>query len=372
MSGQSEVKRDDSGMLNLALVGIVIGVCVAIWYMEHTYFAYQGLKWAWYQLALFDWPFMPEFIRQWRQEAAILAGQPSFVTFEQLFAVLNKTGYFFIVIPLLMTLRGIKLATTHPAYKTRRKVTAETLPWIMSNHSPGVIPSLYYGDLLNIDPEEHKSSINPEEWVEAKGLLVNGQLDRDRIRSMLIQDLGKPITSLDQLKPHEKALFAVFGARLLSNGKDLKKAQDLLDALNRSCHTHTFEGKKGYPDLSLADKAFKKYSAHPEADDWLKKHSYPRSMLHAMHAKAMLSGKLPSSHFHWLKGMDRGLWYALNTTGRKGPFLESCAVFTQTLWEEYAFDTGYRLVEPYIDDAIDGIEKYLIKIGLLAPKATEE
>ncbi|AXQ50949.1 conjugal transfer protein TrbA (plasmid) [Stenotrophomonas rhizophila] len=372
MSGQSEIKRDDTGLLNLALVGILVGVGVVIWYMDHTFFAYQGLKWAWYQLAVFDWPFMPGFVSQWRHEAAVLAGQPATVTFQQLIAVLNKAGYFFVWIPLLMTVRGIKLATTHPANKTRRKVTAQTLPWIMSNHSPGVIPSLYYGDLLNTDPEEHRSSLNPEEWVETHGLLINGELDRERMRNLLIQDLGQPVSSLDQLSPHEKALFAVFGARLLSNGKDLKQAQELLDALNRSCHTHTFNGKKGYPDLSLADKAFKKYAAHPEASQWLNKHRYPRTLLHAMHLKAMQTGKLPSSHFHWLKGMDRGLWYALNTTGRKGPFLESCAVFTQTLWEEYAFDTGYRLVDPFIDNAIDGIENYLIKIGLLAPKAIEE
>ncbi|UST77185.1 secretion/conjugation apparatus DotM-related subunit [Pseudomonas siliginis] len=371
MSGSSDLRRDDSGLLNFALVAIFVGVMVAIWYVDRENLVYQGLKWAWLQLGVFDWPFMPETIGRWRQEAAFWASRPQQVSFEYLLSVLNKAGYFFVWIPLLMTLRGIKIATKHPANKTRRKVTVETLPWIMSNHSPGVIPTLYYGDLLNTDPEEHRSSMNPEVWVEKHGLLVNGTLARDDIRRMLIEHLGDPIDSLDQLKPHEKALFAVFGARLLSNGKDLDKAQDLLDALNRSCHTHTFNGKKGYPDLSLADKAFKKYAAHPEAADWLKKHPYPRTLLHVMHQQATLTGKLPSSHFIWLKGMDRGLWYPLNTTGRKGPFLESCGVFTQALWEKYVFDIGYCLTEPFVDDAIVGIEKYLIKIGLLAPSASE-
>jgi intracellular multiplication protein IcmP len=45
-------------------------------------------------------------------------------------------------------------------------------------------------------------------------------------------------------------------------------------------------GKKGYPDLSLADDAFKKYAAHPEAQTWLDKHPYPRTMLYAMHQQA--------------------------------------------------------------------------------------
>ncbi|MEB0221366.1 conjugal transfer protein TrbA [Pseudomonas sp. AB12(2023)] len=371
MSGSSEVKRDDTGLMHLGLLGIVIGVLVVIWNLEHDMFAYQGLKWVWYQLSLFDWKYMPQFISRWRNEAAALASKPAAVSFEQLVAIVNKAGLFFVWIPLLMTFRGIKLATKHPSNSTRRKITAETLPWIMSRHSPAVIPSLYYGDLLNSDPEEQRSSMNPEEWVEQHGLLVNGKINRELCRTLLIVELGHPITSLDDLKPQEKAMFAVFGSRLLSEGKDLKKAQELLDDLNVSCHKHTHNGKKGYPNLALTDKAFKKYSSHPDASAWLRKHPYPRTLLHSMHRQALLTGKVPSSHFRWLKGMDRELWYALNTTGRKGPFQESSAVFTQALWEEFAFDQGYKLTEPFIDDAIDGIEKYLIKIGLMAPKATE-
>ena len=91
-----------------------------------------------------------------------------------------------------------------------------------------------------------------------------------------------------------------------------------------------------------------------------------------MHKAALKTGKLPSSHFRWLKGMDRQLWYALNTTGRKGPFIESAAVFTQALWEDFATDEGYRLPTPHLDDAIDGIETYLVKIGLMATQPAKE
>ena len=164
------------------------------------------------------------------------------------------------------------------------------------------------------------------------------------------------------MQAQEKAMFAVFGTRLFARDTDTEKvsAQDLLDSLNRSCH----QGK-GYPDLSITDKAFAQYATHPDVSTWLQKHAYPRTLLHAMHKEALLTGKLPSSHFRWLKGMDRGLWYALNTTGRKTPFLESAAVFTQTLWEEFAHEHGYQLTEPYVDDAIDGLQAYLAKIGLL-------
>ncbi|GGM25547.1 hypothetical protein ACFQDN_21970 [Pseudomonas asuensis] len=246
----------------------------------------------------------------------------------------------------------------------------------MAKHSPAIIPSLYYGDpdtlLLNVDPPEHRSSKNPEEWVAENGLIVNGRLDKTRCRDLLKAELGKRITSLADLKPHEKALFAIMATRVLSDGKDLKKAQELLDGLNYSCHTHSWEGKPGYPNLAITDRTFEVYAKHPDVAIWIKKHPYVRTLLHSMHKKAQRTGKLPSSHFRWLKGMDRGLWYALNTTGRKAPFLESSAVFTQSLWEEFAADNGYELTEPYIDDAIVGIEKYLIKTGLLAPLKAQE
>jgi intracellular multiplication protein IcmP len=372
MSGAPQGKRDDMGLVFLGMIGLAIGSGWFLWYSSHAKITYYGLKWVWYQLAVLDWSFMPDTVRHWRQEAVYLASRPGEVSFGQFLSVVNKTGYFFVWIPVCLSLRGIKLAVKHKANFTRRKVTVQTLPWIMSKHSPAIIPTLYYGDkdtlLLNVDPDEHRSAVNPEEWVEQHGLLINGVLDRDRCRELLLADLGKPITSLNELNAHEKALFAVFGARILSNGKDIKKAQDLLDALNRSCHQHTWNGKKGYPNLSLTSKAFAKYSKHPDAQKWLAKHSYPRTLLYSMHKAALASGKLPSSHFRWLKGMDRPLWYALNTTGRKSPFQESSAVFTQALWEEFSFDNGYRLVEPFIDDAIDGIENYLIKIGLMAPR----
>ena len=406
------VRRDDMGFVYLAMVALVVGMCIYFWYSEKADIVYYGLKFTHTQLSWLDYPFMPDEIREWKAEATKLATQPNKVSFDQFLAVMNKTGYLFVWLPVLMAIHGIRLAWRHKAAHTRRRITVQTLPWLMSKHSPAIIPTLYYGDkdtlLLNVDPEEHRSAINPEEWVEQHGLLVNSALDRDKCRKLFIAHLGTPFATLgavptpqpqppanepqeaqaEQAQPNEatpeqappkpessailnllakmqaqeKAMFAVFGTRLFARDTDTEKvsAQDLLDSLNRSCH----QGK-GYPDLSITDKAFAQYATHPDVSTWLQKHAYPRTLLHAMHKEALLTGKLPSSHFRWLKGMDRGLWYALNTTGRKTPFLESAAVFTQTLWEEFAHEHGYQLTEPYVDDAIDGLQAYLAKIGLL-------
>jgi intracellular multiplication protein IcmP len=103
---------------------------------------------------------------------------------------------------------------------------------------PAIIPSLYYGNpqtlLLNDDPVEHRSAVHPEEWTLEQGLIVNHKLDRERCGQLLIEFLGKPVATLNELSPTERAMFAVFGARLLSDGKDIRVAQQLLDDLNRS------------------------------------------------------------------------------------------------------------------------------------------
>jgi intracellular multiplication protein IcmP len=354
------------GLVYVGMIGLAMGCLWLLWSEYHTDISYYGLKWAWLQLDALDWTFMPSAIRRGKRLASMLAITPDSVTIDQLHAVLNLSAHAFVVIPALLTIRGFWIAQRHPANRTRRQITVDTLPWIMSTHSPAVIPSLYYGDLLNTDPPEHRSSMNPEEWVAEHGLLINGLLDRKRCRQLLQQDLGNKVDSLEKMAPQEKSLFAIFGARLFSDGHDIEKAQLLLDALNRSCHQGTWQGKRGYPDLSLTNAAFTSYARHPDAQGWLNRHPYPRTLLHSMHKAALATGKLPSAHFRWLKGLDRQLWYALNTTGRKGPFMESAAVFTQTLWEEFAADHGYRLQKPQVEDAIDGVETYLIKIGLMA------
>ncbi|ENV52078.1 TrbA-like protein [Acinetobacter junii CIP 107470 = MTCC 11364] len=365
----AEPKKDDMAMTNLILIGILVAFCVFLWYFYHTDITYYGLKFAWTILGIFDWSFSPGIISFWRSQIAQLASQPQNLKFEQLLEVLNKVGYFFIWIPIILAIRGIKLAIEKNKKLPKRKITVETLPWIMAKHSPAIIPSLYYGDskslLLNVNPPEHKGALNPEEWVEQHGVLINNELDRERCIDIFIKDLGTPIQSIQDLNEVEKVLFSIFAPRIFGKEKNFKESQQLLDSLNYSCHQGTFNEKKGYPTLALAQSQFNKYASEPQLAKWLEKHKYSRTFLHAIHKQAIQTGKLPSSQFRWLKGMDRGLWYALNTTGRKTPFIESAAVFTQTLWEEYASDMGYELAEPQVDEVVDGIEAYLRKVGIL-------
>ncbi|MBY0240681.1 MAG: conjugal transfer protein TrbA [Burkholderiaceae bacterium] len=358
---------DDMDLVHLGLLVLcLLGLMVA-WHFYHADIAYWTLRWAWHQLQWVEQVFAGDMLQATKQSVLAAARAPDGLTFHQTLALLNETGRYFVALPLLVTFYGLWSAQRHPANRTRRHITAATLPRIMSSHSPAVTPVLYYGDLLNTDPVEQRRALNPEEWVERHGLVVNQQLRREACKALLLMDLGNTISAPDQLSPVERALFAVFGARLLSDGKDIPQAQVLLDALNRSCHHGNWNGQPGYPDLTVCDAAFAKYAAHPASADWIARHPYPRTLLHAMHKEALSTGKLPSAHFRWLKGMDRPLWYALNTTGRKAPFMESSAVFTQCMWEKFAFDNGYRLQSPCLDEAVNGLESYLIKLGIVRP-----
>jgi intracellular multiplication protein IcmP len=360
------------GLVYLMVAGLAVVFAWYVWDTWHASISYLGLKWTWHLLGVLDWPWMPGVIGQWRFELAQLASAPEVVGLSQLNAAMNTAGYVYVALPIGLAMRGIFLAMQHRSRLTRRRINATTLPWHMAKHAPAIIPALHYGDpqtlLLNVNPEEHRSAVNPEEWVATHGLLVNRQLDKVRCRQLLIADLGTVIDNLQALTPHERTLFAVFAARLFGVPHSVGESQTLLDALNRSCHHGTHQGQRGYPDLALTEAAFARWSRDPNAQTWLQKHPYPQTLLHAMHQATMRTGALPSSHFRWLKGMDRGLWYALNTTGRKTPFMESAAVFTQTQWETFAFEHGYQLSEPCIEDAVTAVEDYLIKQALMAKR----
>lgn len=352
----------------MALFIVVIGGWL-LWWAFHTDLVYWSTWLDWHILTGVAWIWSPNWLTSTRNALANAAAYSPQVTPTQLWEVLNRGGL--VLLPmmlLLLLLLGMKMRK-HPSNHVRRAISPDVLRWIMAKHAPAIIPTLYYPNLLENDLAEFRSFESPEEWSLRHHLVVNNRLDRKRATALLCESLGRRLTSLDDLDPHERALFAVFGARLLSNGEDIAVAQQLLDKLNFSCHRGTWQGRRGFPDLTIAQPYFDKYAAHPDATDWLATHGYSRTLLHAMHQEAIQKGKVPSSHFIWLLPMDRGLYCALNTSGRKVPFVESLAVFTQTRWESFAQTLGLQLTEPHLDDAIDALNGYLEKVGLVAPSA---
>jgi intracellular multiplication protein IcmP len=367
MANSSYGQKGESDHLFVIVVGFLV-VVVGLWFfwdMFHTELVYGSMWLDWHVLSGLAWLWSPSWLSTIRQELAYGASVASLLTPLQLWKLLSRAGL--VMTPLLLILLGLLARTMrkHPSNRVRRAITPENLRWIMAKHAPAIIPTLYYPNLLKHDPPEHRSMDAPEEWVLRHKLVINDRLDRQRTHALLVEQLGARLGSVFDLAPHERSLFAVFGARLFSDGLELAMSQALLDKLNYSCHQGQHNGKRGFPDLTITESSFQKYAAHPEVGQWVATHGYSRTLLHAMHLEAIKKGKVPSAHFIWLKAMDRQLWAALNTTGRKTPFVESLAVFSQTRWESYVGDLGYRIADPHLGDAVDALEVYLQKVGLV-------
>ncbi|HHH1742749.1 TPA: hypothetical protein ACPY9J_002286 [Yersinia enterocolitica] len=358
----------DNGLIAflLLIIGLFL-VWVVIWYSNHASLAYYGLYSAWVMLAPFDLQVFP-LIGELRREIAIKAANPATVSFVELFHMLNLAGYAYIILPILMTCLSIRMALRHRLEKVRRVITAENLPHIMSVHSPAITPVLYYGDLMNEDIRGHESRIHPEEFAITHTLIdpVTKKFDEEKTKKLFIKQLGRKISSLEELNIYERALFTIFAIRVFDSAEVAGQAQETLDLLNRSCNAGQWKGMPGYPDFDIINKLTKKYIQLPEAKVLLNYYPYPSTFLHVLHQKACMRGKLPSSHFRWLKAIDRKLWYTLNATGRRTPCIESIIQVQLCKWQTLAYQNGFILKEPYFDDSISAFKNYLIKEGLVS------
>ncbi|ECG3546248.1 conjugal transfer protein TrbA [Salmonella enterica] len=286
--------------------------------------------------------------------------------------VMNQTAGILYVFMLPVTVYGLVATRNHPLSITRRKIDIHTLPEIMSTFSPAIIPALQYGDpktqLLNVDPPEHRSAMTPDEFAISHKLVIGQRLDHERARQAFDAQLGTPLLSESSFSAHERALVAIIGLQVFCD--DRPAALELRDALNRSCGKRRREhgNKRGYPQLSLAEKAFKQVMATPQAKAWVRRHSTTRTALSALHAQDL---RLPAGLFRWLKGIDRTLWYVLSSSDRSKCFVEGAGVVTAAQWESLVSQLSKKLkvVIPAPENltafAVRGLEDDLRNIGMV-------
>ena len=90
-------------------------------------------------------------------------------------------------------------------------------------------------------------------------------------------------------------------------------------------------------------------------------HHYARTQVLALVARARESGLLPPAWMLWLKGVDRDLYYAIQSLGNGGgmAFVEGAGILAHYRAERAA---GRALVAPQIEDAVAGIEAALKQV----------
>ncbi|EJT7258858.1 conjugal transfer protein TrbA [Salmonella enterica] len=352
-------------LMALALILIAIAIFHSIFY----YACCAMLYYLWY---LADFASIHTYVAGKINLLAWASNRVEDLSLGEFLEVMNQTAGILYVFMLPVTVYGLVATRNHPLSITRRKIDIHTLPKIMSTFSPAIIPALQYGDpktqLLNVDPPEHRSAMSPDEFAISHKLVIGQRLDHERARQAFDAQLGTPLISESSFSAHERALVAIIGLQVFCD--DRPAALELRDALNRSCGKRQREhgNKRGYPQLSLAEKAFRQVMATSQAKAWVRRHSTTRTALSALHAQDL---RLPAGLFRWLKGIDRTLWYVLSSSDRSKCFVEGAGVVTAAQWESLVSQLSKKLkvVIPAPENltafAVRGLEDDLRNIGMV-------
>ncbi|EBQ8600541.1 conjugal transfer protein TrbA [Salmonella enterica] len=352
-------------LMALALILIAIAIFHSIFY----YACCAMLYYLWY---LADFASIHTYVAGKINLLAWASNRVEDLSLGEFLEVMNQTAGILYVFMLPVTVYGLVATRNHPLSITRRKIDIHTLPKIMSTFSPAIIPALQYGDpktqLLNVDPPEHRSAMTPDEFAISHKLVIGQRLDHERARQAFDAQLGTPLLSESSFSAHERALVAIIGLQVFCD--DRPAALELRDTLNRSCGKRQREhgNKRGYPQLSLAEKAFRQVIGTPQAKAWIRRHSTTRTALSALHAQDL---RLPAGQFRWLKGIDRTLWYVLSSSDRSKCFVEGAGVVTAAQWESLVSQLSKKLkvVIPAPENltafAVRGLEDDLRNIGMV-------
>lgn len=359
--------NDQGTMMLMAIVLILIALAIF-----HSIFYYACCAMLYTLWTLADFSINHGYVAQKINLLAWGSRKVDDLTLGQFLDLMEKTAGILYVFLIPVTVYGLIATRNHPLSLTRRKINIYTLPRIMARFSPAIIPALQYGDpktqLLNVDPPAHRSAMTPEEFAIQHKLVIGNRLDHTRARQAFEAQLGTPLQGADSFNAYERALVALIGLQVFCN--DRAAAMALRDELNRSCGKRQREhnNKRGYPQLSLADKAFQRVMAAPTAQAWLRQHSTTRTALSALHAQDL---RLPAGQFRWLKGLDRTLWYVLSSSDRSKVFVEGAGVVTAAQWECLVSRLSRKLgvVIPPPGDltiyAVRGLENDLRSIGMV-------
>lgn len=352
---------------------LFLSLCAALllcwlFFDSFVYWTSWVLYWLW---VLVDFPQIHVWAGGKINLLANLANHAQEVKFSEWLDVMNQTSGILLMflIPLVL-FSGVGLAQ-HPMlpFRSKRLVNIHTLPGIVSAFAPSVIPVLAASGrdgLMNDTSPEHAWSLKPEEFAEQHNLIRRQVLDREAARVVFEAQVGSPHTGLKGWAPHERALLAVFGAQVFLN--DRKAATQLLDNLNRSCLVRGLLCRKRSeytPIYSLANKLFARLENAPGVSEWLQTHRSVRTALFGLYGRDL---RLPPARFRWLKGVDRTLWYALQTADTEKVFIEGSGVAAQARAESRALELSLPRPGLLVKMAIEGLQIELEGIGLVFPR----
>lgn len=323
-------------------IALMIALFFILWFVFHNTFAtifltigqglFQPLKWT------VGW-FSPEFFYGVEDQFRVAMKNVAKVDLSMLIDLSAWMGGYY-RFPLVLMMGWLAWqAWRHPIIHLNTLHSFESLIRYQSEVWKPIVPVLNL-DLHKDTSEAWASSLRCVDIAEREHLIHAGVLKLEEAWEFLVRQLG-PKFVLSKLENHERALFTVFAMRIC---RKRKEAAAMLDALNESCR------KTGRPDYSLVAQEFEQYRRNKKVLAAIRGYAYTRTVLFQMLVMSRsFDGKLPTSHFLWLKPLDRPLWYALDRApvdlGRiqVAAFAEGVAVASQWQAETLANENRMRM-----------------------------
>lgn len=346
----------------MGLVWVIVGIFILLW--GTWYFAHAEIVRLFFHLKIFEISIIRFFINVLGDtKQLILSTDPGQVTFSMVMAVADNVGHYLrIPLIIILILMGITLyfKSTSVGFKQTHNMKSllktESQIW----HYEAPILNL---DLVNTDIDKGvwAMALTPMSFAKKYKLLkvkkksrrsedrlsrhekVVAVVLKNKASKVFAKQLGRLWQGAEKLKPHEKALYAVFAAKAARHADE---ARELLAEISRSAG-------RGKINFSGAQAVLAKYKDDSAVVEVTQKHAYLFTVMASMLQLARSDGVLSSSEFLWLKPIDRKLWFMLNAVGRQTAFAEISGPFAHWKAEK---EMGAALKTPMIEEAVIGLE----------------
>jgi len=257
-------------------------------------------------------------------------------------------------IALILGVVALILYTTTATIKFKNTFSMTQLRLIEKDEWPRMRPILNLKLIeQDIDSGPWAMAVTPMQFGKKYGLLKEETKDgkpmvkviRGKAYDVFALQLGALWNgNLNALRPHIKALLAVFAARI---NRDIDAADKLLDQIALSAAA-------GRPNFSGSRELLAKHVRCKDVIKVLQHHAYVTTMMASMLDISRGVGVMATADFIWLKPLDRKLWYILNNVGRQTGAPEAAGVFSHWLAER---KMSRPLRVPMVEAAIQGLDE---------------
>lgn len=275
-------------------------------------------------------------------------------------------GYMkFVFIPILLGIfyqvfmhQPLKMFRNKMGLQEMIKFQAEAWPYIKPfvEYDPGKESTRSLGDKVPKKLPVFAEALAPEEWLVYNDINIDPKeyiFDEEKAKKIFQKQLGDRWRGISKLPLYQRALIVAFALKV---DRQREKSDALLGELSKC-----WSRKSGFViDRKTSieiNKILKNSKIIQQAIDVANCHAYVNSaILGILDWARVRGGVLAPSQFVWLRGVDRDLWYALNSLGRKTYFSEGAGSIAHYYTEKAV---GKPLVTINVDNAIQSIKDYM-------------